>query len=892
MSARWTVSAGLIAALLGSFGSSTRAQNLVPNSGFETFTNCPTTQDQLNFAPPWSKPTGGSPDYYNACAGSGPFIGVPVNGLGNQAPHTGNGYAGFILRPVNNYREYIEVPLTSPLVAGVVYDVSFYVSLSDASQWGIDRIGAYLSIGSVGPVTGAPTLPYTPQVEDPPGNFITDKVNWTLISGSYTALGGEDHLVLGNFHDNTNTIPVTSLGGFYQGSYYYVDDVSVSSTLCEPLPDGSDCTQAACPNPNSVCRPTKVIDNPTTGQTTVVECGCDCFMRRSDVPPYQPVFCTGGTCRDSGRPCSLRTTPNHGTATITYDCCGDCPQTPVACCIAPNQCVLDDPVCCAQQGGVSMPGVSCTEPEMCCYADGSDDVQAPACCTLAGGSPQGPGSGTAEVRPAACCFPNGTCRELNPFCCDELGGTYISLGVHCDGDTNGDGIDDSCCTEGPFDDVTVIDLTTGQVDGTGAPIALNGPDDTWRAIPLAPALVIDTVGYFAPNPSPWATLPPSQWISENVGDTSQHSDCYQACFCLNADIQNAQLNFSIYSDNRARVYLNNSGCGPNVAPIVVTPPNAFTGQPTVFSATNHPSLRVGTNCIQVRVDNAAGPNGFTMLGQLTADNAQCCCEPQNVAIDLTTGKDDVSAAPIQPGFDDDTWEVIFAPKPGPLPRPAIVTIEPINGQGGIQSWHTIPPSRWISENIYGGANFSFPATQAPAGSYYYEECFCLNGGFKNAQLSGSFRTDDDAVLILNNCFVVATPTCTGTPPCSFNLPNPTVFNFTNQSCFQPGRNCVQVISYQKYGSVTGFTMVGQISATDALCCGGGLFEERNWEDCHAHGDVNCDNDTDLLDFAIMPECLAGPDEDVPPGCDIMNFVDDDSLDLHDLRELQNLFSGQ
>ncbi len=892
MSLQWKKLGGFFVAQLGWVCSAAHAQNLVPNPSFENFTTCPNTQDQLNFASPWMKPTGGSPDYYNACAGSGPFVGVPVNGLGNQTPHSGNAYAGFILRPSNNYREYIEVPLTSPLVAGVAYDVSFYVSLSDASQWAIDKFGAYLSVGVIGPVSGAPTLPYTPQVAHPLGNFITDKTNWTLISGSYTAAGGEDHLIIGNFSDNPSTTPVTGLGGFYPGSYYYIDDVSVTSAKCEPLPDGSDCTQAACQNPGSLCRPTKVIDDPATGQTTVIECGCDCFMRRSDVPPYHPAICTGGTCRTTGRPCQLQATPNHD-GTTTYNCCADCSQPPVACCTAPNHCVNDDPLCCTQQGGISAgPGTSCTEPEMCCYADGTDDVQDPVCCTLAGGTPQGPGSGSAEVRPAACCFPNGTCRELNPFCCDELGGTYISLGVHCAGDTNGDHIDDACCTEGSFNDVTVIDLTTGQNDVTGAPIAFGAPDDTWRAAGPAPALVIDTATYFAPSPSPWAVLPPAEWISKNVADTSQHSDCYEACFCLNGDYLNAELNFSIYADNRARVYLNNSGCGPNATPLVVTPANGFTAPPTVFSATNHPSLKLGTNCIQVRVDNGTGPNGFTLQGQLTADRVQCCCDLQNIAGDLTSGKDDITLLPIQPGFSDDSWDITWAPKPGPLPRPAIATIEPVNGQGGIQSWHTIPPSRWISENIYGAANFSFPATEATAGPYYYESCFCLNGGFKNAHVSGSFRADDDAVILLNNCFVVATPTCTGTPPCSFNLPNPTNFNVTSQSCFHAGRNCVQVISYQKFGSVTGITLTGQFSADDALCCGGGAFEQRNFEECHAHGDMDCDNDTDLLDFEIVPGCMLGPAVGISPGCDVVNLADNSHIDLRDVRVLQNLFSGQ
>lgn len=72
----------------------------------------------------------------------------------------------------------------------------------------------------------ASTLPYTPQVEIPAGVFLTDKISWIQITGTFTAVGGEDHIVIGNFHDNPTT-NVQQLSGFYPGSYYYIDDVTV-----------------------------------------------------------------------------------------------------------------------------------------------------------------------------------------------------------------------------------------------------------------------------------------------------------------------------------------------------------------------------------------------------------------------------------------------------------------------------------------------------------------------------------------------------------------------------------------------------------------------------------------------------------------------------------------
>ena len=141
------------------------ANNLVPNPSFEQFTACPPGVAPPFMAAIWSLPSvGGSSDYYNSCAPAASYVSTPGNGFGTQVPRTGSGYAGFILRPTNLYREYLEVQLTTPLVAGNTYQVSFYVSLADQSKWAIDKFGAYLSVGSVGPINGAPVLPFVPQV--------------------------------------------------------------------------------------------------------------------------------------------------------------------------------------------------------------------------------------------------------------------------------------------------------------------------------------------------------------------------------------------------------------------------------------------------------------------------------------------------------------------------------------------------------------------------------------------------------------------------------------------------------------------------------------------------------------------------------------------------------
>jgi hypothetical protein len=69
-----------------------------------------------------------------------------------------------------------------------------------------------------------------PQIYNPIGFYITDTLNWTKISGIYTAEGGEEWITIGNFFNDDETTAIEFLGG--EGSivsYYALDDVSIQS---------------------------------------------------------------------------------------------------------------------------------------------------------------------------------------------------------------------------------------------------------------------------------------------------------------------------------------------------------------------------------------------------------------------------------------------------------------------------------------------------------------------------------------------------------------------------------------------------------------------------------------------------------------------------------------
>lgn len=125
------------------------------------------------------------------------------------------------------------------MIAGQKYFINFWVSLSDSSNYATDDIGIAFSTDSI--LNDTTYILYTsPQLENSSTNIISDKLNWTMISGEYIAIGGEEFIAIGNFKDdlNTDTIPVSGGGGIsnsdYSGGYYYIDDICIStdSLLC------------------------------------------------------------------------------------------------------------------------------------------------------------------------------------------------------------------------------------------------------------------------------------------------------------------------------------------------------------------------------------------------------------------------------------------------------------------------------------------------------------------------------------------------------------------------------------------------------------------------------------------------------------------------------------
>jgi gliding motility-associated-like protein len=207
--------------------------NLVPNSGFEEFTTCPYDGSLIYLAFPWTNANSGSSDYLNNCSTSNYISNI----LQNNQPHNGNGCAGvflFLAPSINgnyNYREYIEIKLTSTLINKRKYCINYFTILSKECGIAIENIDLVLSCNYITP--NPVILPYsyvidsTPQIKNSKG-IISDRVNWTKISGIYISIENEKFLTIGNFNnDNSTNMLIDTTKINWKSSLYLIDDVSV-----------------------------------------------------------------------------------------------------------------------------------------------------------------------------------------------------------------------------------------------------------------------------------------------------------------------------------------------------------------------------------------------------------------------------------------------------------------------------------------------------------------------------------------------------------------------------------------------------------------------------------------------------------------------------------------
>jgi hypothetical protein len=207
----------------------TNAQNLVQNPGFEDNTGCPGPFVFLNNTKFWSgvENHNGTPDLFWKDFG--------YNGIGkrnsmamDQLPKDGEGFIGMFCCG-DNLREYATTQLKEPMIAGKNYTIEFWVRPAVGYGTAINSFGAHFSTSPIVGNGGLAPLQLEEHVGNSKDRTLSDTSNWTLISGSYTAMRGESFMTLGNFKTDNETVKQIIKVNCIRSdrSYLLLDQVSV-----------------------------------------------------------------------------------------------------------------------------------------------------------------------------------------------------------------------------------------------------------------------------------------------------------------------------------------------------------------------------------------------------------------------------------------------------------------------------------------------------------------------------------------------------------------------------------------------------------------------------------------------------------------------------------------
>ncbi len=199
-------------------------KNLVPNPSFEFHKG---SSAVIKNAVPWLN--SGTVDYYLKIDKKDTSV--------FKGPHTGKCYAG--LRFQANYKEYMFVKLTEPLVKGNPYKFEMYVRLLERSTVSVKQLGVYFSDN---PFKVGMEFDEEGVVDSTYKKGISGTLRWIPIRGEYIAKGGEKYIIVGNFKTvmkddfvRKNKWEIFEM----REAYYYVDDISVlrPDTLISTKPE-------------------------------------------------------------------------------------------------------------------------------------------------------------------------------------------------------------------------------------------------------------------------------------------------------------------------------------------------------------------------------------------------------------------------------------------------------------------------------------------------------------------------------------------------------------------------------------------------------------------------------------------------------------------------------
>lgn len=213
---------------------STWSQNLVQNPSFEDTLSCPQGYSAIDQCIGWTSYIN-SPDFLHSCSSTS-SNGIPNSIFGYQYPSAGEAQAGFYAyHSQSPYPEFLGASLSTPLIIGEEYYVSFDLSLSKVNSTPVvamDKIGVKFLTYDV----GDNDMVLSPDVIDNNAHvfatqIVNDTMNWVTISGSFIADSAYSHFLIGQFFDTSQVQKEYFTPGTIASSaaYYFLDNVCITS---------------------------------------------------------------------------------------------------------------------------------------------------------------------------------------------------------------------------------------------------------------------------------------------------------------------------------------------------------------------------------------------------------------------------------------------------------------------------------------------------------------------------------------------------------------------------------------------------------------------------------------------------------------------------------------
>jgi len=225
------------------YGQKPPPENLVPNPGFEEYSDEPSGwyysgKDFARVAMYWTSPTAASPDIY------GPKVEIPKSwsavGFGKTKAYEGVSHAGITVfgcdKGKPHCREYVQVQLTEPLVPGQRYGFTCMLSHLQKSVL-VRNIGLWFSDfemdeGAHEPILQRPVLSLD--------RFLPSDGKWYRWTGQFVADKHSSFLIIGNFNLDEDSQVKFPFRSDLRYGYYYLDDVRLFKIPPIIIPQPSD----------------------------------------------------------------------------------------------------------------------------------------------------------------------------------------------------------------------------------------------------------------------------------------------------------------------------------------------------------------------------------------------------------------------------------------------------------------------------------------------------------------------------------------------------------------------------------------------------------------------------------------------------------------------------